>query len=263
VQAGGRLVLACLPGQALLRRLDLKLAPGRDTTTLEGLRVRAQGSRVAADQRFAEQVADSGGAVLARLPLGKGEVILLGDPWTLSNEGLDQGTNARMGLSLVGQAPHFLQAPGQLGVEARLLASPAVRAMLGLLGVLGLLYVVNANVRFSRPLELPVVRYRSQMEYVDSAAALYQRLGAAQLPGQALRQWAQIRLARALGLRRAAPWPELLERLGPHAGAGELEAALHAEPMGFAEIVRLQLALRKVEGLLRPATEEEAHGGDR
>lgn len=134
----------------------------------------------------------------ARRSLGKGQVTVLADPWCISNDGLDRGSNAELARSLVGAPATFLCFSDAKDWETLLLLSPWTRlALLGGLGLV-LLWARNHSIPWSRRRTLPPPAQRSMMEFVDSAAWLFQRADARRLAVESLERGAAVRLGRPL-----------------------------------------------------------------
>jgi hypothetical protein len=149
----------------------------------------------------------------ARQKFGKGELVVLIDPWTVCNDGLDRGNNPDLPRLLVGERATFLCPASDLEWESLLLRSPWTRGAAGGALVLLLLMVVNEGRPWGRRRQLPGPGQRSMMELLEALAWLCLNAGA-------YRQTAQM-VVRGAAVRLGFP----LENLDPELSSRLREAA--------------------------------------
>jgi hypothetical protein len=170
---------------------------------------------------------DSAGPVVAaRVPAGRGDLIVLTDPALLSNEALRTEANARLALSLIGpdrrariafdEVHHGFGLLQRRSVFSLLLAQSWGRVSF-LAGGLVLLFLLWRGRRFGRPIPVFVDRGRSLGELVTSQAGLYRAGGK--------RPFIAAHLARQLR-------QEIAQTVGLPADAPDAEIAAHATAIG-------------------------------
>ena len=124
----------------------------------------------------------SNSAVLLDYTHGKGRIVLLSDPFIVTNVGLGLKDNLQLATNLVGSYDgliafdEFHQGRGATSNEfVSYFAGTPVLAISGQIILLILLMVWTRGRRFARPLPLPQVDRRSSLEFVASMAELQQR----------------------------------------------------------------------------------------
>lgn len=136
------------------------------------------------------------GSIWSLEVLGKGHLLVLADPWILSNDGLDQGQNAALAQSLVGRAATFLDSGSDDRWESLLIRDPWLRRALVPAVVLLLLMAWNQQTGWGRKRGAQEPGPRSLMEFVDGAAYLYQKHRAIGPILEAFRRGCRLRLSR-------------------------------------------------------------------
>lgn len=123
---------------------------------------------------------DKEGAILAVSKVGKGKVYTLSDPWIMGNEGLQEGSNARLVLNMIGPPREgstvilddFYHGFGDI-VQTPLFNSYTWAAIAQ--GIVAILFYVWYRSRiFGKPLG-SIVPPRDRTEYVDAMASLLER----------------------------------------------------------------------------------------
>jgi hypothetical protein len=210
---------------------------------------------------------DARGALLADYRYGAGRIIVLSDPFMLSNSGINRADNLRLAVNLVAGGSggviafdeyHHGRAATQNQVLAYFAGTP-VLAMLGQLGLLVLVVLFTSGSRFARALPLPFVDRRSKLEFVASMAELQQRSRAYDLAVENIYTRTRRVLARYGGLDGNAERALIAERVAARSGlnAGELEAlmqecedAMAGAPLNARQALGLVTRLREVERAL-------------
>ena len=173
------------------------------------------------------------GALLVDYLYGRGRIVVLSDPFIISNAGLRLGDNLQLAVNLVGGESgriafdEFHQRRGA-GVNPLLgyfagTPVPLITAQ----GFLRLLAVVwTRSRRFARPLPAPRVDRRSSHEYVASMGELQQRARAYDLALENIYTRTRRALARYAGLPNTTHHTELAARVAARSGreAAALEA---------------------------------------
>jgi hypothetical protein len=234
VERGGRLVLALNAGYGPLR-LDASAggaAPEKVFPALAGVRrlevpvarTLGQGTPLDAHALFAV----SGRPVLARWPLGDGEVLILSAPETIENGALGKADHLRLLEALAGSGRPVYFDEHAHGVESRpgvldLLASWGLGPALALLALAGLTLLWRERVRLGPPEDDHRERRSEAVDLLDSLALLYDR---ALSPAQAVRLYRR-GLERVVTLQTGLKDGALARRVDDLTGGGDSLAALN------------------------------------
>jgi len=216
-------------------------------------------------------IGDDAGAVLADFSLEKGRVLLLSDPFVVSNTGLARGSNLTLALNML----HALGAPkspilfdefhhGYQNETNPLLAylrgTPAVWVLAqGFL--LAALLFFSWGKRYGRPLPLPTIDRHSPLEFVSSMANLKQVSQARDLAIENIYPRFKARMARLLGLRvKAIPgeFASAVARRRTSVSPDEMrrtieesEAILAGHPVDDHRLVDLVASMRRIASKLQ------------
>jgi hypothetical protein len=162
-----------------------------------------------------------GPVVAARVPAGRGELIVLTDPALLSNEALRTEANARLALALIGPDRRariaFDEVHHGFGLLQRrsffsLLLAQSWGRVSFLAGVVVLLFLLWRGRRFGRAIPVFVDRGRSLGELVTSQAGLYRAGGKRPFIAAHLARQLRQEIARTVGLPADAPDAEIAAR---------------------------------------------------
>ena len=178
------------------------------------------------------------GALLLDYEYGRGRVLLLGDPYVVSNAGLALADNLQLaanvvagagGLTVFDEYHQGLGAMGRTGALALLGGTPFLW-MFAQAAVITLAVLWTRGRRFARPLPAPDEDRRSKLEFVASMAELQQRARAHALAVENVYARARRALARYAGLGPAATHEEIAARVAARSGAdrARLESLLAA-----------------------------------
>ena len=247
VRQGGRLVVAegSYLSWPLLRRFDVTMSAVANVTRAVPAsrgRLDSQIESIPVSPRFEVQLSnrpvrpvslllgerdgasepDRRPVLAARLPVDRGELVVLTVPELLSNSGLRTEASARLALSLIGPAaPAGRIAFDELHhgygrIQGRstftLLFDQAWGRVALLAGVIVLLFLIWRGRRFGRAVPVFIDRGRSLGELVTSQAALYRAGGKRLFVAEHLARQLRHDFAQAVGLPADAPDEEIAAR---------------------------------------------------
>jgi hypothetical protein len=208
------------------------------------------------------------GALLVDYAYGRGRVVVLSDPYVVSNAGLNRADNLFLAVNVVtggrgGRVAfdEFHQGYGETQNQlfAYLRGTP-ILWMFGQVALVGLAVVWTRGRRFARPVPAPRPDRRSKLEFVSSMAELQQRARAYDLAVENVYQRTRRALARYAGLPATAPPAQIAERVAARSGRDRaaLEALLTecddvaaGAPTAARRALRLAQELRELERDLR------------
>lgn len=216
-----------------------------------------------------EHVADGregSGALLVDFKYSRGRIIVLSDPYIVSNRGLSRADNLLLALNVVGAGAGIIAFDeyhqGRAATENITLAyfrGTPVLAMLAQFAVIILAVLWTRSRRFARPLPAPHTDRRSNLEFVASMAELQQRARAYDLAIENLYSRTRRALARYGGTTHNAHYKEIAARVAARSGRDarpleelmrRCEDAIAGEPLSAQKAVRLASALRETERAL-------------
>jgi hypothetical protein len=208
------------------------------------------------------------GALLVDYAYGRGRIVVLSDPYVVSNAGLNRADNLFLAVNVVtgGRAgrvafDEFHQGYGE--TQNRLFAylrGTPILWMFGQVALVALALVWTRGRRFARPVPAPRPDRRSKLEFVSSMAELQQRARAYDLAVENVYQRTRRALARYAGLPATAPPAQIAERVAARSGRDraaleallvECEEAAAGAPLGARRALRLAQELRELERDLR------------
>ena len=205
------------------------------------------------------------GALLVDYTLGYGQIVVLTDPYIVSNGGISLADNVHLALNLLRDDglvafDEFHQGRGVTSnaIIAYFEGTP-VLALFGQLLLLILVILWTRGRRFARPLPLPQMDRRSTLEFVASMAELQQRSGAFDLAIENVYTRTRRILARYAGLDYNSPRSEIALRLSTRSNVDakqietlmrQCEDAINGEPISERQAVHLVRRLREVERAL-------------
>ncbi|HZB46245.1 MAG TPA: DUF4350 domain-containing protein [Pyrinomonadaceae bacterium] len=214
------------------------------------------------------------GSLLIDYPYGRGRVVILSDPFIVSNGGVKLADNLQLAANVVAGAGgpiafdeyHHGHGATENPVFAYFAGTPVlwIFAQAGLI-VLAALWTRGR--RFARPLPAPHVDRRSKLEFVASMAELQERARAYDLAVENVYARTRRALARYAGLQPHAPHAQLAERVAARSGRdarqlaalfADCENAIAGAPTSARKAVALVRSLRELErdlGILMRARE--------
>lgn len=206
---------------------------------------------------------ESRGALLVDFKHGDGQIIILSDPFILSNNGISRADNLQLSLNVVAGRTGLIlfdeYHQGHAIARNRLIAYFAGTPVLAILGQLGLILLTvmwTRGRRFARPLPLPHIDRRSKLEYVASMAELQHRARAYDLAIENIYTRTRRVLARYAAVDNMASRREIAVRV---AGRSKLdrgyletlmrdcEDAINGAPINAHRSLELVKQLRDVE----------------
>lgn len=204
--------------------------------------------------------------LVVEAPYGSGRILLLADPYIISNGGIGLVDNAQLGINLVsvanGQVAFDEFHQGYGSDNNRFLqffeGTPVVGIFLQLILLVGLLFFSQSR-RFARAVPEPEPDRLSKLEYVAAMAELQNRTQAWDLGVENIYTEFRRRAGRAVGVDNTATARELAariaERTATDAAAIErtlfmCEEIIRGEPTNKSEVLRLTGELRQIEDKL-------------
>jgi hypothetical protein len=213
-------------------------------------------------------IGDSGGGVLIDYPYGRGRIVVLSDPYLITNGGLRLKDNLTLAINMVGGA----KASGLIAFDeyhqgrgitrnafASYFAGTPVLAIAGQIVLLVLVVLWTNGRRFARPLPLVQVDRRSSLEFVASMAELQERSRAFDLAIENIYSRTRRVLARHAGVDYNSSRSEIAERIAERSTIDrneletlmrECEETINGEPISSRESINLVRRLREIERAL-------------
>ncbi|HEV8204087.1 MAG TPA: DUF4350 domain-containing protein [Pyrinomonadaceae bacterium] len=220
-------------------------------------------------------IADKKGAVLVDYSYGAGKVVILSDPYIVSNGGIRLDDNLQLAINAITARDgviafdEYHQGHGVTGnAFAAYFAGTPVLGLAAQIGLVVLLMLWTNARRFGRPLPLPQVDRRSSLEFVASMAELQERSRAFDLAIENIYTRTRRVLARHAALDYNSSRSEIAARVAERSSidAYKLEAlmrqceeAINGAPIGARQSIDLVRRLREVErrlGLLTRLRDE-------
>jgi hypothetical protein len=203
------------------------------------------------------------GALLLDYAYGRGRIVILSDPFIVSNGGIKLSDNLQLATNVVAGTggsiafDEYHQGHGatENPVFAYFAGTP-VLWIFGQAGVLVLAVLWTRGRRFARALPAPYVDRSSKLEFVASMAELQERARAFDLAIENVYGRTRRALARYAGLQSTAPRKQLAERVAARSGRDartieallrQCEDAISGEPISGRKAVSLTRQLRELE----------------
>ncbi|HEX8559254.1 MAG TPA: DUF4350 domain-containing protein [Pyrinomonadaceae bacterium] len=204
------------------------------------------------------------GALLVDYAYGRGRVVVLSDPYVISNAGINRSDNLFLAVGVVtgglkGRVAFDEFHHGYGEARNHLFAYFRGTPVLWLFAqgaLLALMVVWTRGRRFARPVPEPRPDRRSKLEFVSSMAELQQRARAYDLAVENVYQRTRRALARYGGLPATAPLAQIAERAAARSGRDrarleallrECEDAAAGAPLTARRALGLARALRELE----------------
>lgn len=208
-------------------------------------------------------ISDQNGPILVDYTYGLGRIVVLSDPYLVSNGGIRLNDNLQLALNTlvsVGGLIAFDEYHQGKGVTQNAIASYfAGTPVLGFAAqatLLILLIVWTNGRRFGRPLPLPHVDRRSSLEFVASMAELQERSRAFDLAIENIYTRTRRVLARYAGMDYNSPRSEIAARVASRSNLDghkletlmrQCEEAINGAPVTWRQSIDLVRRLREVE----------------
>lgn len=218
-------------------------------------------------------VSGSGRNLLVEAPFAAGRVIVLSDPYIVSNNGISLVDNSRLAINLVTSREGLIAFDeyhhGYGGDNNRFFqyfeGTPVIAIFLQC-GLLVALVLYSQSRRFARPVPEPEADRLSKLEYVSAMAELQQRTQAYDLAIENIYADFRRRVCALIGLdNTTASRRDIAQRIAERIGVNpakieelmfRCEDVIHGEPVGRKETVELVERIREIEdkiGLKRSA----------
>jgi len=214
---------------------------------------------------------DSHRPLLVDYAHGQGRIVILADPYIVSNGGISLKDNLQLAINVVGANV----APGSEGLIAfdeyhhgrgttrnafaAYFAGTPILPLVGQIILLILLILWTQSRRFARPVPLEQIDRRSTLEFVASMAELQQRARAYDLALENIYSRTRRVLARYAGTDYNSTRTEIATRVAARSSLDarslevlmrQCEAAINGEPLTEKQSIYLVKRLREVEGSL-------------
>jgi len=208
-------------------------------------------------------IADKNGALLVDYAYGLGRIVVLTDPYLVTNAGLRSNDNLQLAINTLTMYEGLIafdEYHQGRGVTRNAFASyfsgTPVLAIGAQVVLLILLVIWTNGRRFARPLPLPQVDRRSSLEFVASMAELQERSRAFDLAIENIYGRTRRVLARYAGLNYNSSRSEIASSIASRAGVDaqqletlmrQCEETINGEPITWRQAVDLVRRLREVE----------------
>ncbi|HEU4509686.1 MAG TPA: DUF4350 domain-containing protein [Pyrinomonadaceae bacterium] len=207
-------------------------------------------------------MSDGNGPILVDYGFGFGRIILLSDPYIVSNGGIRLNDNLQLALNTLGSGgliafDEFHQGKGiTQNAFASYFAGTPVLGFAAQATLIVLLIVWTNGRRFGRPLPLPQIDRRSSLEFVASMAELQERSRAYDLAIENIYTRTRRVLARYAGMDYNSPRSEIAARVASRSNLDEhkletlmrqCEEAINGAPLTWRQSIDLVRRLREVE----------------
>ncbi len=205
-------------------------------------------------------------ALLIDYPHGRGNIVLLSDPFIVANDGIGLKDNLQLTLNLLSTSDgliafdEFHQGRGTThNAFASYFSGTPVLAICGQLLLIIILVLWTRGRRFARPLPLRKVDRRSSLEFVASMAELQQRARAFDLAIENIYSRTRRVLARYAGVAYNSPRSEIAARVAARSTLDvrrleilmrQSEEAINGVQISERQSIQLVTRLREVEAAL-------------
>ena len=216
-------------------------------------------------------IGTSGKPLLVDYPHGQGRILVLADPYIVSNGGVSLKDNLQLAMNVLGanlpagsegliafDEYHHGHGATRNALVSYFSGTP-VLPLLGQVILIILLVLWTQSRRFARPVPLAQVDRRSALEFVASMAELQQRAGAFDLALENIYSRTRRVLARYAGTDYNSSRTEIASRVAARSSLEarslevlmrQCEAAINGEPLTEKQSIHLVKRLREVEGTL-------------
>src|ERR1044071_9074120 len=207
--------------------------------------------------------ADKKGALVVDYSYGAGKVVILSDPYIVSNGGIKLDDNLQLAINAITARDgviafdEYHQGHGITGnAFAAYFAGTPVIGLVAQIGLLVLLMLWTNARRFGRPLPLPQVDRRSSLEFVASMAELQERSRAFDLAIENIYSRTRRVLARHAALDYNSSRSEIAARIASRSSVDahkletlmrQCEEVINGQPINWRQAIDLVRRLREVE----------------
>jgi hypothetical protein len=212
-------------------------------------------------------VGDAAKALVVEAPFASGRVVMVSDPYIVSNAGLALVDNSRLAINLATSRQgiiafdeyHHGHGANNNRIFQYFEGTPVIAIFFQLAVIVGLVFFSQSR-RFARPVPEPESNRLSKLEYVSAMAELQQRTRAYDLAIENIYSDFRRRACALLGLdNTTATRRDIAERAAERIGADatqieeilfQCEDVIHGEPVGRKDTVELVDRLRALEARL-------------
>ena len=208
-------------------------------------------------------LADKNGALLLDYVYGRGRIILLSDPYIVTNAGIRANDNLQLAINVLTTYDGLIafdEYHQGRGITRNAFASyfsgtPVLATAAQIVLLVLLVLWTNAR-RFGRPLPLPHVDRRSSLEFVASMAELQERSRAYDLAIENIYSRTRRVLARYAGVNYNSSRSEIAQRIAARSNIDvhqletlmrQCEEVINGEPINWRQAVDLVKRLRELE----------------
>ena len=207
-------------------------------------------------------IVDKNGALLVDYSYGLGRVVVLSDPYIVSNGGIRLNDNLQLAINTVGNFGviafdeyHQGRAISRNALASYFAGTPVLPLAAQFVLLILLILWTNAR-RFGRPLPLAQVDRRSSLEFVASMAELQERSRAFDLAIENIYTRTRRVLARYAGVDHNSPRSEIAERVALRSKIDrhkletlmrQCEEAINGAPINWRQSIELVRRLREIE----------------
>ncbi|MFN2532416.1 MAG: DUF4350 domain-containing protein [Pyrinomonadaceae bacterium] len=211
-------------------------------------------------------VGDADGAVIVDYPHGAGRIVVITDPYLISNGGISLKDNLQVAINtmtsndgLIAFDEYHQGRGATQNAFASYFAGTPVIPIAVQIALLVLVIIWTASRRFARPLPLPQVDRRSTLEFVASMAELQERSRAFDLALENIYSRSRRVLARYGGLDYNSSRAEIAQRVALRSSVNEeqleklmrqCEETINGAPTNWRTAIELVTALRSLERTL-------------
>lgn len=208
----------------------------------------------------------SNSPLLVDYPHGKGNIVLLSDPFIVANDGITLKDNLQLAINLLSNSDgqiafdEFHQGHGTTrNAFASYFSGTPILAICGQIALLIILMLWTRGHRFARPLPLPRVDRRSSLEFVASMAELQQRAQAFDLAIENIYSRTRRVLARYAGMDYNSSRTEIASRVAARSSLDahgletlmrQSEEVINGGAINERQSIHLVKRLREVEASL-------------
>ncbi|HEX5886818.1 MAG TPA: DUF4350 domain-containing protein [Pyrinomonadaceae bacterium] len=208
-------------------------------------------------------IADPSGALLVDYAYGFGRIVVLSDPYIVTNGGIRLNDNLQLAINTLARREGLIafdeyhQGKGVTqNAFAQYFAGTPVLALAAQIALIVLLILWTNARRFGRPLPLPQVDRRSSLEFVASMAELQERSRAFDLAIENIYTRTRRVLARHAGVNYNSSRSEIAARIAERSTIDrhkletlmrQCEDAINGEPINWRQSIDLVRRLREVE----------------
>lgn len=208
-------------------------------------------------------IADGNGALLVDYSYGLGSIVVLSDPYIVTNSGIRLSDNLQLAINTLASRDgviafdEYHQGRGvtQNAFASYFAGTPVLALAAQIILVILLILWTNAR-RFGRPLPLPQVDRRSSLEFVASMAELQERSRAFDLAIENIYTRTRRVLARYAGVDHNTSRSDIAERVASRSTIDrqrletlmrQCEEAINGGPINWRQSIDLVRRLREVE----------------